>query len=57
VRGAGLGGDEPAPIDAETARGDGLSWNRLWRAVILLNSVSTDKQVADSSAKVSRVHS
>jgi hypothetical protein len=57
VRGAGLRGDEPALMDAETVRDDGLSWNRLWRAAILLNSVSTDKQVADSLAKVSRVYS
>jgi hypothetical protein len=57
VHSARLRGDEPAPIDAETARDDGLSWNRLWQAAILLNSVSTDKQVADSSAKVFKVYS
>jgi hypothetical protein len=57
VRSARLRGDEPTPIDAETAKDEGLSQNRLWRAVILLNSVSTDKQVADSSAKVSKVYS
>jgi hypothetical protein len=57
VRGAGLRGGDPTPTDAETAKDEGLSQNRLWRAAILLNSVSTDKQVADSSAKVSKVRS
>jgi len=45
----------PAPKDAKT---DGLSRNRFCcslQAAILLNSVSRDKQLADSSANVLRV--
>jgi len=53
-----LGGDEPAPKGAETARDDGLSRNRFccsFQAVILRNSVSKDRQLADSFANVFRV--
>ena len=60
MRSAKLRGNELTPIDAETAEADGLSWKRFccsFRAVILLNSVSKDKQLADSSANVFRVRS
>jgi hypothetical protein len=57
VRSARLRRGKPALTNAETAKDEGLSQNRLWRAAILLNSVSTDKQVADSSAKVFKVYS
>ena len=54
-----LRGEELTPKGAETAKDDGLSQNRLccsFCAVILLNSVSNDRQLADSSAKVSKVY-
>jgi len=60
VRGAKLRGDEPTPINAETAKANSLSWKRLccsFYAIILLNSMFRDKQLADSSANVFRVRS